>query len=165
VCNRCPDPNLNRTKKTHYANSLQTLLIDQRGEKGLTTRYASAFVDLDGDNQPEVIVYIVGETWCGSGGCRMIVLKAKGSSYEVMSATSVTRLPIRVLDGESHGWHNISVWVQGGGIQPGYEAELSFNGQSYPRILQCLLLDAYARKFQEKKSYLQRRKQRRCTEN
>jgi hypothetical protein len=31
-----------------------------------------------------------------------------------------------------HGWHNLGVWVGGGGIQPGYEAELRFDGKKYP---------------------------------
>jgi hypothetical protein len=112
---------------------LQTQLTDQSSDRDLTTRYSLAFVDLNGDSQLEVIVYIVSQTWCGSGGCTMLVLKPKGSTYEVVTETSVTRPPIRVLDAESHGWHNIGVWVQGGGIQPGYEAELAFDGRSYPR--------------------------------
>ncbi|MFZ3201855.1 MAG: hypothetical protein WA175_11985 [Candidatus Acidiferrales bacterium] len=41
------------------------------------------------------------------------------------------RLPIRVLATKSNGWYDISVRVQGGGIQPGYEAKLSFDGKTY----------------------------------
>jgi hypothetical protein len=36
------------------------------------------------------------------------------------------------LKTKSHGWHDITVWVQGGGIQPGYEAFLFFDGKRYP---------------------------------
>ena len=31
------------------------------------------------------------------------------------------------------GWHNIAVRVQGGGITPGYFAELRFDGKTYPK--------------------------------
>ncbi len=95
-----------------------------------TTRYPHAFVDLDGHG-PEVIVYIEGRDWCGSGGCNTLVLAPQGPSYRVVSSITITRPPIRVLAARSHGWHNIAVWVAGGGIRPGYEAELPFNGKTY----------------------------------
>ena len=34
-----------------------------------TTRYLYASVDLNGDGTPEIIVYLTGREWCGSGGC------------------------------------------------------------------------------------------------
>jgi len=34
--------------------------------------------------------------------------------------------------GRSHGWRNLIVFVAGGGILPGYYAELRFNGKTYP---------------------------------
>lgn len=97
-----------------------------------TPRYIAAFVDLNGDGKNEAIVYLVGRWWCGSGGCPTLILASKGSSYSVVSDISITQLPIRVLTNTSNGWHNIGVRVQGGGIQPGYEAELRFNGKTYP---------------------------------
>jgi len=45
---------------------------------------------------------------------------------------TITHPPIRMLNGTSNGWHNLGVWVQGGGILPGYEAELRFDGKTYP---------------------------------
>ncbi|WP_239185936.1 hypothetical protein [Candidatus Nitrotoga sp. HW29] len=49
-----------------------------------------------------------------------------------MTNIRITRPPIYVLSGMSKGWHNIGVWVQGGGIRLGYVAELRFNGKAYP---------------------------------
>ena len=95
------------------------------------TRYAAAFVDLRDNGTKEVIVYITGD-WCGTGGCNTLVLAPKGTSYEVITNLTITWPPVRVLATKSHGWHDISVWVQGGGIQPGYEAKLSFDGKTYP---------------------------------
>jgi hypothetical protein len=96
------------------------------------TRYASAFVALRGREANEVIVYLTGRQWCGSGGCTALVLVPQGSSYKVNTRMTVAQLPIRVLASRSNGWHDLGVWVQGGGIQPGYEAQLRFNGRKYP---------------------------------
>jgi len=62
----------------------------------------------------------------------MLILASDGASYRVVSETTITRPPIRVLVTKSNGWHDISVLVAGGGIQPGHEAELSFDGKTYP---------------------------------
>ena len=96
------------------------------------TRYSSVLVDLKDDGTKEVIVYVTGRMWCGSGGCPMLVLAPEGTSYRVVTRTTITRLPIRVLATKSNGWHDIGVVVAGGGIQLGYEAELSFDSKTYP---------------------------------
>jgi hypothetical protein len=59
------------------------------------------------------------------------VLTKKGPSYSVVARLTITRRPIRVLTAKSNGWHDISVWMQGGGIQPGYEADFFFDGKTY----------------------------------
>ncbi len=97
-----------------------------------TTRYFDAWVDLNGDGKQEVIVYIISRRSCGSGGCPTLVLANEGSSYRVVTRITITRPPIRVLPTVSHGWRNLTVQVRGGGIQEPYEAELRFDGVSYP---------------------------------
>ena len=96
------------------------------------TRYVAAFVHLRDDNTQQVIVYLIGRAWCGTGGCQTLILVPKDSSYTVITTMTVVQRPIRVLDTKSRGWHDLGVWVQGGGIRPGYEARLSFNGKKYP---------------------------------
>lgn len=98
-----------------------------------TTRYSAAFVHLNTQGNGEAIVYLSGEGWCGSGGCITYVLARDGASWRFVTKMTITRPPIRVLNSiSSHGWHDIAVWVEGGGIQPGYEAELRFDGKTYP---------------------------------
>ena len=97
-----------------------------------TTRYSAAFIDLKDDGTQEVIVYLIGPRWCGSGGCSSLILASAGGSYRIITKTTVTQLPIRVLSTKTNGWHDLAVRVQGGGIQPGYEAKLQFNGRKYP---------------------------------
>ena len=96
-----------------------------------TTRYASAFVDLKDDGTQEAIVYLIGPRWCGSGGCSSLILEPAGSSFKVITKTTVTQLPIRILSDKTNGWHDLAVGVGGGGIRP-YEARLRFNGKKYP---------------------------------
>ena len=99
-----------------------------------TPEYSLGFIDLNNDRISEAIVYLIGRPWCGSGGCKTLILAQAGSSYRVIGRTSTTRPPIRVLKSRTNGWRDISAWVQGGGIQPGYEIILPFNGGMYPRF-------------------------------
>lgn len=96
------------------------------------TRYFARFVDLNGTESKEVIVYLMGGGWCGSGSCATMILAPEKSSYRVVTSITITWPPIRILETRSHGWRDIGVWVQGGGIQPGYEAVLQFDGKEYP---------------------------------
>jgi len=97
-----------------------------------TTHYTATFQDLNDDGISEAIVYLTGGKWCGSGGCTMLILSKDEISWKVITKVTVTRLPIRVLEKKSHEWHSIGVSVKGGRVQKGYEAELPFNGKSYP---------------------------------
>jgi hypothetical protein len=111
--------------------TLKTFL--QKVDDSSDTEYVAAFRDLNGDGVDEAIVYLLGNNWCGSGGCNMLVLSQERGSWKVVSTITIVRPPVRVLEGSSDGWHNIGVWVQGGGVRRGYEAELSFNGKTYSR--------------------------------
>lgn len=95
------------------------------------TQYSAAFVDLVDNGVDDAIVYLSGDGWCGSGGCTMLVLIPQERSYKLVARLMIARPPIRVLTKKSHGWYGIAFWMQGGGIQPGYEAEFSFNGKTY----------------------------------
>lgn len=88
-----------------------------------------AFVDLDGDGLRDALAYV---EWCGSGGCELFILRNTGHSYRVVTNVSISRPPIRVLQHRTKGWRDIAVWVSGGGILPGYEATLRFDGRRYP---------------------------------
>jgi hypothetical protein len=95
-------------------------------------RYDAAFVDLNGDRRDEAIIYLRGDGLCGSGGCELYIYTPQGRSWREVTALSITRPPIRLLNGRSHGWRDIGVFVAGGGILPGYNTQLRFNGRSYP---------------------------------
>jgi hypothetical protein len=103
------------------------------------TRYRVALSDLNNDGHPEALIYAMamadggGQTdLCGSGGCDLYILSLTRTGYRVVTTTTITQLPIRVLASISHGWHDLGVQVAGGGIIPGYEARLRFDGHRYP---------------------------------
>ena len=95
------------------------------------TRYARAFVDLNADGKDEAIVFLLGSSWCGSGGCPTLVLTPQAASWRRVASILTTSPPIRVLTRRSKGWRNITVWTHDPGAPP-YEAELQFDGKTYP---------------------------------
>ena len=110
---------------------LQNYLKSGSSEFDKTTRYSAARANLSGAKVPEVVVYVSGRAWCGSGGCTMLILRPDWVSFTVIVRTTITRPPIRVLPTTTDGWHDVGVWVHGGGILAGYTAVLSFNGKAY----------------------------------
>jgi hypothetical protein len=111
--------------------SIRKLFQSRDNDK--STRYLAVFRDLNGDGVPEAIVYLIGRQWCGSGGCHLFILQKSSGSWETVTSMTIINPPIRVLDRKWNGWHSLGVRVQGGGIHPGYEAELRFNGKTYPK--------------------------------
>lgn len=102
-----------------------------RGELELT-RYQSASVDLNADGVAEVIVLALDREYCGSGGCTMFVLTPTRKGHRVVTRTTVTRPPVRVLSTSSHGWRDLAVRVSGGGVRRPNDVQLRFHGRSYP---------------------------------
>lgn len=93
---------------------------------------SGAFADLNGDGRSEFVAYVYGFDVCGSGGCRTVVLTPIGNGYRLVAEIPISHPPIVLRRGKSHGWRNLAVFVAGGGILPGYMAELRFDGRTYP---------------------------------
>ena len=77
--------------------SLIAYLQQRAGDAAATTRYTAALTP-DGKT---ALVYLTGPAWCGSGGCRLLVLDRDGSSYRSVGEISVARAPIRQI-GRAH---------------------------------------------------------------
>ncbi|MBO9574158.1 MAG: hypothetical protein J7494_00335 [Sphingobium sp.] len=99
------------------------------GEPAVSFRYAQA--DLNDDGKPEAFVYIADPSYCGSGGCSLLVLTPAGSGWRQILRATLTRPPIVMLQTSTRGWHDIGVSVSGGGAKP-HVACLRFSGQRYP---------------------------------
>ena len=110
---------------------LLEIFLRSYAENDRTATYDVAFADLNGDGSREAVVYLEGRYLCGSGGCHTLVFRYDRSSYRLISDIPITRPPIRLLEGTTNGWRDLSVWVSGGGLS-GHEAILPFDGNSYP---------------------------------
>jgi hypothetical protein len=95
-------------------------------------RYSVASVSLNGNSKHQLFVYLPGRWSCGSGGCVALLLEPRDSSFRVIDRFTLVRLPIRILPSKTHGWHDLAMPVEGGGIFPGHFVILRFNGHSYP---------------------------------
>lgn len=103
-----------------------------KGPPDTTTRITAVNVPAENGKSQAEIVYLEGPEWCGSGGCTLLILKQVDASFKVLGRVPIVRPPIRILPSANNEFPDIGVQVQGGGIQPGYEAVLSFNGKRYP---------------------------------
>jgi len=113
----------------HYLRSYLASLSPQEDQ---TTRVSVMQVRLCGQADRDLLVYVSGRTWCGSGGCTLLAFAATSSGHRPIGRVTVARPPVRLFDTQSKGCRDIGVWVQGGGVQPGYEAALAYDGVSYP---------------------------------
>jgi hypothetical protein len=107
--------------------ALTAYLRDRAKEALDTTRYTAAITP-DG---AMTLVYLTGPNWCGSGGCRLLVLDRTGATYRSVGEISVARAPIRLLERQTHGRRDLGVYVAGGGITEGYEVAVPFDGRRY----------------------------------
>src|SRR6266853_773070 len=70
-----PTPKQEETLKRFLQDYLRDPVYDYK-----TTRYFSAFVDLEDDGTRQVIVYFTDQHSCGSGGCTTLILTPNDSS-------------------------------------------------------------------------------------
>lgn len=113
-------------------SSLRALVQKQGEEEDKSVNVVTAFLNLDSEPGSEVVAFVSGRSVCGSGGCRLYILKKSGGEYKQVTKLTVVQLPIQVFNDRSHDWLDLGVGVQGGGINPGYDVRLRFNGQTYP---------------------------------
>jgi hypothetical protein len=116
------------TASPQLAKQLNETLGDVPGP----IHYFAKQVDLDGGGRAEYVVHVAGPMVCGSGGCDTFVFAQEGSGLRLVSRTSVTRPPIVVASTTTQGWRDLVVRVSGGGILPGHDARLRFDGRTYP---------------------------------
>jgi len=97
-----------------------------------TTRITTYRAKTGGGKTEEDIVYVSGQGWCGSGGCTLLIVEPSASSFKVVGRVTVVQLPVFLMPSMTHGYPDIGVTVRGIGVGSAYEAELSYDGISYP---------------------------------
>jgi hypothetical protein len=108
--------------------ALREVYSEDEGE----ARYFLKWFDLNGDGIPEAVVHVVGPHVCGTGGCDTHIFARRSGGYRLVSTVELSRPLVIASPRRTHGWRNLIVFVAGGGILPGYYAELRFNGRTYP---------------------------------
>lgn len=99
-------------------------------------RYDYNRVDLDGDGQPETLVYLFSQAWCGSAGCTALVFEQQRGKYVLVTNISGVENPIIVSRDRSHGWRDLVAHVRwgerDGRTVRDYYAVLRYDGATYP---------------------------------
>jgi hypothetical protein len=93
-------------------------------------RYVHAATDLDGDGRDEVLVYLMGTFFCGTGGCNLQVYRSTAGGYALVSDVPISRLPVVVAETRSNGWRDL--WrLESGGGAPSTRVRHGFDGERY----------------------------------
>jgi len=100
--------------------------VEKKGERE-RPQFRYALIDLDGDGSDDAIVLLLGSSWCGSGGCTMLVFRGTKDKFTVVSGSTITYEPIRVSPEKAHGWKTLIVYSKGKG-----DVLMRFNGERYP---------------------------------
>ncbi len=101
--------------------------VNQGDDPALSSRYIYNQVDLNGDGKNELLVYLLGPAFCGTGGCQLLILSAQ---YQVIGEMSLVSTPIQVSSQAPKGWKQLS-WTQTGGGAPAQTVVARFNGKKY----------------------------------
>ena len=104
-------------------------MVDIGGETG-RGRYVYGRVDLNGDGQDEVLVYLLGSVFCGSGGCNMQLFTGAKGGYALVNEFPISRLPVIVSGEKTGGWNDLYRLESGGGAPASY-VKHTFDGKRY----------------------------------
>jgi hypothetical protein len=112
--------------------SVETALREMYARGNGEIRYFAAAINLNVEGYPEIIVHVVGDTVCGSGGwCDTLVFTPNGTAFRHVATIRSTRPPIRVSPVRSHDWRNLILTVQDADGRP-RDVELRYDGTAYP---------------------------------
>ncbi|WP_343343318.1 hypothetical protein [Terrisporobacter petrolearius] len=92
-------------------------------------RYIYFHEDLNDDKKDEILVFLWGDNYSGTGGKTLMVFNNK---YDLISRTTVVNMPIIISKNKTNGYKNIMVKVEGGGVYKGFYSLLKYENKRYP---------------------------------
>jgi len=97
---------------------------------GRQARYVYGRFDLDGDGEDEILVYLLGSIFCGTGGCNLLLFGEADGGYAVINVFPISRLPVIASPRRTAGWNDLLRLESGGGAEAGYVRH-AFDGTKY----------------------------------
>ena len=93
------------------------------------------WADVSGDGVEDALVYLNSPSWCGSGGCTMLVFEAITDSVEMAelgafrpaAEISMMNGPVTIVDSPNGVWKDLVVEREDGS-----RVALQFDGETYP---------------------------------
>lgn len=93
------------------------------------------WADVTGDGVADALVYVESTTWCGSGGCTLLVFEAitgeddiaELGAFRPAAEISLMNGPIQIAQATTNGWSDLIVE----GVE-GQTVALRFDGETYP---------------------------------
>lgn len=104
-------------------------VVDAAGATG-RGRYVYSRVDLNGDGRDEVFAYLLGSTFCGTGGCTLQLFTPSQDGYALVSVFPISRTPVIVAATTTKAWHDLFRLESGGGAEASYVRHV-FDGSTY----------------------------------
>ncbi|WP_222536773.1 hypothetical protein [Pedobacter polysacchareus] len=101
-----------------FKDELSKKLIDEQSRKFRLFEH-----NLNKDPEKEIFVGLTGSNFCGSGGCTVLLLSAKGA---LITRFTVTGSPILVADTKTKGWNDLILHSDG------KDHLIKFDGKTYP---------------------------------
>jgi len=111
------------------SSSYTRATVEAGGESG-RARYVYSRVDLNGDGKDEVLVYLLGSVFCGSGGCNLQLFTPAQGGYDLVDEFPISRTPVIVSPQVTEGWHDLFKLESGGGAPASY-VRYAFDGRHY----------------------------------
>ncbi len=93
--------------------------------------FRAVTIDLNDDGNREVLLQFDG-FWQGTGGGGLYILGYRGNRLVEIDSFSIGHLPVGVLSNKTNGWHDITIFVSGGGYANPGQVRMSFDGENYP---------------------------------
>jgi hypothetical protein len=93
-------------------------------------RYVYSRIDLNGDGHDEVLAFLMGSFFCGTGGCSLQLFTPGVDGYRLVNDFPISRAPVIVSAQKSNGWNDLWRLESGGGAPASYVRH-SFDGQTY----------------------------------
>jgi hypothetical protein len=113
---------------------LQGYLSRSPADGAEAPRFTATTVELCRGTGTWIVVHLVAQHVCGSGGCTSLVLAPEKGGYRIVADIGPSQPPIMVLTDRTEGCHDLAVYQRGVGGEPGHFVVFLFDGLTYSEM-------------------------------